>query len=73
MPLQVMLNVIGVIPKVENVLIVDPFCGTGTTLVAAARLGYPFVGFDINGDYVAIANERVKNEGKKPSEQLRLF
>jgi site-specific DNA-methyltransferase (adenine-specific) len=33
--------------SLEGGLVVDPFCGSGTTLVAAARLGRSFVGCDI--------------------------
>jgi site-specific DNA-methyltransferase (adenine-specific) len=74
MPLQVMLNVVGVIPDKENVLIVDPFCGTGTTLVAAHKLGYAYIGFDINENYIHIAEDRLKTEAvAKSYKQLKLF
>lgn len=59
-PLKVMMNVVGVIPKNPNTLIVDPFCGTGTTLAAAAMLGYSYIGFDINEKYAEIARQRVE-------------
>jgi site-specific DNA-methyltransferase (adenine-specific) len=39
--------------------VLDPFCGSGTTLLAAARLGRSFVGIDTNPDAVEIAQERV--------------
>jgi site-specific DNA-methyltransferase (adenine-specific) len=39
-------------------LVVDPFCGSGTTLVAAARAGRSFVGCDV-GD-LAIATTRAR-------------
>ena len=60
MPLEVMLRTIGVIPKeFSEHIIVDPFCGSGTTLLAAQRFGYEFVGFDIDGEYVDITNRRL--------------
>lgn len=62
MPLKVMMNAIGVLPRSENTLIVDPFCGTGTTLVAAKALGLRYLGFDISEDYVGIAKERLREE-----------
>jgi len=45
----------------ENVLIADPFCGTGTTLVAAKLLGYDYFGIDISEEYVKLALGRLKN------------
>ncbi len=41
-------------------LIVDPFTGSGTTLVACDRLGMRGVGFDIDPLYVAQANARLR-------------
>lgn len=39
--------------------ILDPFMGSGTTGVAAIQLGHRFIGIEINGDYLAIAQERL--------------
>jgi DNA modification methylase len=41
-------------------LVLDPFMGSGSALVAAARLGRRYVGYDLDPDYVAIAERRVK-------------
>jgi len=46
----------------EGDLILDPFAGSGTTLVAAKELGRRFLGFDIEQKYVDIANERLRQE-----------
>lgn len=43
----------------ENDLVLDPFVGSGSTLVAAARLGRRFVGYDLDPEYVKIAQRRV--------------
>ena len=43
-------------------LVVDPFAGSGTTLVAAVRSGRRYLGYDTDPDYVARARERVKQE-----------
>lgn len=40
-------------------LVLDPFTGSGTTAVACVRHGRRFVGFEINPDYVRVAQERV--------------
>lgn len=40
--------------------VLDPFCGSGTTLAAAARLGVPrSIGFDLSADYLATARKRL--------------
>ena len=40
--------------------VVDPFCGTGTTTLAAMELGRNSVSIEIDPDYVAMAAERLK-------------
>jgi site-specific DNA-methyltransferase (adenine-specific) len=47
--------------------ILDPFCGSGTTLVAAKKLGRHFLGFEISPEYVAIANRRLAEIDAQPS------
>jgi site-specific DNA-methyltransferase (adenine-specific) len=43
-------------------LVLDPFMGSGSALVAAARLGRRYAGYDLDPDYVAIARKRVAAE-----------
>ena len=40
-------------------LVVDPFCGSGTTLVAARSLDREFIGIDISEDAVKLARQRL--------------
>ena len=40
-------------------VICDPFAGSGSTLVAAAKLGYKFIGSEIDAEYCTIANKRI--------------
>lgn len=51
-------------------VVLDPFCGVGSTCVAAAKSGRRFVGYDTSQEYVAAAAERVKGlanaKGNKP-------
>lgn len=44
----------------EGDTIFDPFMGSGTTGVAAVQLGRNFIGAEINPDYYAIAQRRIK-------------
>ncbi|MCS7080171.1 MAG: site-specific DNA-methyltransferase [Chloracidobacterium sp.] len=40
-------------------VVLDPFLGSGTTAVAAKKLGRRYIGIDINPDYCAYARRRV--------------
>lgn len=40
-------------------LVFDPFCGAGTTAIAAARLGRKFVVVDLDSKYVRITREKL--------------
>ncbi len=44
----------------EGTVVLDPFCGLGSTVVAAQKLGKTGIGFDINSEYLATARERLK-------------
>jgi len=44
-----------------NDLILDPFCGSGTTCLAAKKLGRRYIGIDISEEYCNIARERLKS------------
>lgn len=46
-------------------LVLDPFMGSGTTAVAAIRTGRYYVGFDTDGSYVDVANERIAEEAER--------
>ena len=43
----------------EGALVLDPFCGSGTTAVACRRTGRRFIGVDKNREYVALSRRRV--------------
>jgi site-specific DNA-methyltransferase (adenine-specific) len=42
----------------ENGIALDPFCGTGTTLIAARHLGCKSIGIDISRRYLELSQER---------------
>lgn len=45
----------------ENDLVFDPFCGVGTTGVAAALHNRRFIGCEVVPEYVKVANQRIKD------------
>ena len=53
----------------EGHLILDPFCGSGTTCVVAQALGRKYLGIEINPEYVALASAKLLEN----SHQLELF
>ena len=44
----------------EGDLVVDPFCGSGTTCISAKSLKRQFIGIDISKDAVELANSRLE-------------
>ncbi len=46
----------------EQDLVLDPFMGSGSTMIAAIRSGRRYLGYDTDADYVAGARRRVKEE-----------
>jgi site-specific DNA-methyltransferase (adenine-specific) len=44
-----------------NDIILDPFMGSGTTAVTAIKAKRNYIGYDINKEYVKLANSRIKN------------
>lgn len=43
-------------------LVLDPFMGAGTTALVARKLNRHFIGFELNPDYITIAEKRLKKE-----------
>ena len=58
-PISLMLELVERYTR-EGDTIFDPFMGSGTTGVAAVQLGRNFIGCEINPDYFAIAERRIK-------------
>lgn len=51
-------------------LVLDPFCGSGTTLVAAKLLERDYVGFDISAEAIELSKQRLLNPVKTHSQLL---
>ncbi|MCJ7633793.1 site-specific DNA-methyltransferase [Candidatus Bathyarchaeota archaeon] len=45
----------------EDDIVLDPFIGTGTTAIAAKKLGRKYIGIDIDKEYVDISNRKLDN------------
>lgn len=65
-PIAVMMKIIQSLKIPKDVPILDPYMGSGTTGVAALRLGYTFIGIEILEKYYTIANERLLKEAMQP-------
>lgn len=42
-------------------IVIDPYCGSGTTLVAAKMLGCDYIGLEVSDEYIKFAENRLKN------------
>jgi site-specific DNA-methyltransferase (adenine-specific) len=52
----------------ENDVVLDPFSGTGTTAIAAKKLGRNYIGFELDEEYVSISKSKLK----KTQENMKL-
>lgn len=56
----------------EGDVVLDPFCGSGTTLVSAKMLNRQYIGIDINSDAIALCKERLETPFKTTSNLLKV-
>jgi DNA modification methylase len=63
-PIAVMEWCLGFLPDAETIL--DPFMGSGTTLVACQKLGRKGIGIELDPDYFEIACKRVDEATRQP-------
>lgn len=57
-PLRLMEALIELTTQADQVVL-DPFAGSGTTLLAAQRLGRHYIGVEVNSEYFGIAQQRL--------------
>lgn len=57
-PLTLLNRIIEISTK-ENDIVLDPFCGSGTSMVAAKINNRRFLGFDINPEAIEVCNHRL--------------
>ena len=56
----------------EDDLVLDPFMGSGSTLVAAAGLRRRYIGYDLDPEYADIARGRVAERLERSEESIRV-
>jgi site-specific DNA-methyltransferase (adenine-specific) len=49
----------------NSAVVLDPFLGSGTTAVAAKRLGKHYIGIEINKEYINVAEKRISETDRK--------
>ena len=57
-PVGILEALIGLV-TIEGQVVLDPFCGSGSTLVAAKKTGRNYIGIEANLEYVNVAKERL--------------
>ncbi|KEJ01318.1 DNA methyltransferase [Clostridium botulinum A2B7 92] len=55
----------------QSDLVLDPFCGSGTTGVVARENNRKFIGIDIDKEYLEITNKRLKQITNETTEEVR--
>lgn len=73
-PLTLPARIITAILNDKNGIVLDPYSGSGTTLVASKLLGKKFIGIDISKEYIKHSEKRLEsflNEKEILSEELK--
>lgn len=52
-------------------VVLDPFCGIGTTCIAAKKMNRSYIGFDISKEYIDICEERLSDT--QDNQQVNIF
>jgi len=51
-------------PSLQGDIILDPFCGSGTTCLSAVKDGRHYIGYEIDEQYVRMAEQRIDTHCK---------
>lgn len=59
MPQVILDNIVGVLPKTDDLIIIDPFMGSGTTGLACKKYNVDFLGIEMDADYYRVAESAI--------------
>ena len=49
----------------KDSVIVDPYCGSGSTLLAAEELGFDSIGVELSTEYCNVTEQRINEAGHR--------
>lgn len=64
-PLKLMEYLVKLVMPPKDGLLLDPFAGSGTTILAAKNLGFDAIGIELNKEYCTIAESRLNQKKKE--------
>lgn len=59
-PVELIDSILDNIPSDKPLTVLDPFCGSGTTIISALKHGHNYLGFEKFNEYVDMSNERIR-------------
>ncbi len=72
-PLDLMKKLVDIfVPRTKGSIVLDPFAGSGTTLVAAKQAGLDYIGIEVEPTYIEIIEKRLSDVSDS-QETLSLF
>lgn len=60
-PIEIPDNIIPCVAQGERIVVLDPFMGSGTVAVSAAKNGCDYIGFELFQEYIDMAEKRIKD------------
>lgn len=61
-PIELPNNIIHCVKNNRNIIILDPFMGSGTVALSAIKHNCNYIGFEIITEYIELTNKRIKDE-----------
>src|SRR3954471_12738666 len=71
-PVELVTHCLKLAGLAPGALVLDPFAGTGATLLAAQALELDAIGIEIDPTYCAVAEERLRQEASGAEPRVRL-